>query len=575
MGRIRAEIASVLLLSAVCNVLVLASPIYMLQVYDRVLPSGSLFALGMLSLIVGALYALTGLLDAYRGQALVFLGAKLECHLAPKVHRAVFGSLPAAGISRVAFREMDELVAFITTGRVCPYLDLPWSPLFVSCLFLMSPWLGALACVGIAAISILAAFGAKSSDMHAKQNRKIQLLADRVLDESIANLPSVIAMGMRPALEAAWNVQRTGHLRGQIRAGLSASAIGAGSRAIRVGLQSAALGVGAWLAVTGEISAGMMVASSIIMGRALSPVDQITATWRDAAGARRSWAQLRNRLNANIDEPDKATTMHVPSGAQLDCRIVACSPQGWKAQTAALNGIGFILDAGDVLGVVGPSGAGKTTLLQALSGVLPVFEGEITIGGIPSIKWRGRKGVVGYLSQDIGLFTGTIQQNIVGFNVGDGDGRLLTDALALAGADRFVGNLADGLSTLLGPGGSGLSAGQRQCIGLARAVYGNPAIVVLDEPNANLDEAGRDALLACIRELSSRGTTVIVTTHQVSLLTVTTKILSLRSGRVLRFGKTDGVIAQQTTSPGKGAIAKDDPSVGAPAVPQAQMEASP
>uniref|UniRef100_UPI0015586D29 type I secretion system permease/ATPase n=1 Tax=Stenotrophomonas sp. VV52 TaxID=2066958 RepID=UPI0015586D29 len=528
-----------MLISAVSNVLMFSSPIYMLQVYDSVLPSGSLFTLAMLSAALAALLLLNWTLEARRGQMLVLLSARIEITIAARLHQKLIGTERGETAASIAiFKQLDEVTAFISSGRLCPYLDIPWSPLFIVSLFFISPSLGTLSCVGIGIISGLAAAAARTSAHHSTEHQSNRTEANRILSESVNNIHAARAMGMWPVLRQHWESQRHAYLRGHIHAGYSAAFLGSTSKTVRLALQSAALGVGAWLAVVGEISPGMMIVSSILMGRALTPVDQITSTWKEATRARRAWRRVRGALKGYSPERGTLPARTSWPASTIECGIESCSPPGWRGARPALSAIQFRLEAGEVLGVIGPSGAGKTTLLQVLTGNIDINNGDVCIGGEASTHWRARSNVIGYLLQDIALFAGTIKENITRFEDAASSQARLEEAIHLAGLEPLLARLAEGGDTQLGPGGRGLSVGQRQRVALARAVYARPAVVILDEPGSHQDACGRAALIECIKKLRRLGIIVIVTTHQMELLSATDKVLSLESGRTRHLGET-------------------------------------
>jgi len=515
-----------------------------------------LYALGLISLIAGFLLALGGVVDALRSQIMVHLGARLELLLSSKVHSWAF-SREGGGpyVPTEAFRDLERVCGFVATGKPMPLLDLPWTPLFVVVLFWIDSVMGYLASAGVLCVILLAMWSGRSARSESIKARPLRQRATAMLNDSLNSRSSVVAMNMQKAVEGRWTQERNALLWHHVLAGLTNARFAATSKATRLALQSAALGVGAALVVEGRISAGMMIASSIILGRALTPIDQITSSWRDITAAYGSWRAMKTLLNS---EPDVSMPLDPQAGMSgLTCSIGSASPATWKYANPALRNIDFTLAKGEVLAVIGVSGSGKSTLLQALAGVLPLSAGAVSFDGLPLPMWQMKGGRIGYLHQNIELLSGSILQNISRFSP-EHTADKLDEAIRLAALEELICSLPDGLHTDVGPAGINLSAGQRQRVALARAVYGSPDLVLLDEPNANLDEQGDLALLNCITTLKTAGATVVVSTHRKSLLPVCSRVLVMKDGRLQRIGERIETVAREHPT---GARAVENPSL--------------
>jgi len=533
----------VLYLGALCvvsNVLVLTSPLYMLQIYDRVLPSGELFALLMLSLIALFLFFLAGAVDALRGQLMAQLGTRLEVHYAAKVHMLALEEpmIPGRG-NQEKFRDLDRISNFICSGKPMAFLDVPWTPVFIAGLFFIDSALGMLAIAGGIAIVVITAVGGRISAFHQSSNLPSRHAASVVLSDTFQARSSVLSMGMREALLQQWQNHRSEFLAGQLRAASHTAVISSTARTVRLALQSAALGMGAALVIAGKITPGMMIASSIILGRSLAPIDQIASTWRETTEALQAWHSLKSLFGGATEKPRTEVAGSPNTG--LTCRIesIRSMASGGIAHPAAT--IAFDLKNGELLTILGSSGAGKSTLLQILSGTAQPVRGTISLGGIHHSQWGDRCDLIGYLPQNIELLAGSIRENIVRFQPPDPE--CLGQAIELTGLNDVLSSTPEGLDTQLGPSGTGLSAGQRQRVALARAVYKLPRLILLDEPNANLDDRGRAALLNCISKLKALGRIVVATTHSKSLLSISDKVMVLQDCRILHLGNARAIPA--------------------------------
>ncbi|MCZ8438209.1 type I secretion system permease/ATPase [Achromobacter xylosoxidans] len=546
LARFRTGWVSVAAFSVAANLLMLAPSLYMLQVYDRVLASGNVFTLVMLSLMIVGLLALMGALDYARGVVIIQIGARFDAALAGRVHEAAFrrGLAGVPANAGQAVSDLNTVRQFLTGSAVFAFFDAPWFPLFLLVMFLFHPWMGALALAGTIILVALAWLNEQVSRKLLAEAGGLSVRAGVEADGQLRNAEAIQAMGMLDRLRARWQRLHVGYVRRQGMASQRSAVIASVSKTVRMALQSLVLGLGAWLVLQSHVSAGMMIAGSILMGRVLSPIDQVIGAWRQWAGTRLAWRRLQELL-ATYPAPAAGLTLPEPKGA-LRLEGVTVTPPG-AAQPTLVN-VSLSLEPGQVLGVVGPSGAGKSTLARLVAGVWPARLGTARLDGADLRQWeRGRLGEwLGYVPQDVELFSGTVAENIARFPAPDSDGEVLAqrviDAARMAGAHDMILALPRGYDTPIGTGGQGLSGGQRQRIALARALYGTPRLVVLDEPNASLDDAGEQALLDALGRLREAGATVVLVTHRPKVLAATTHLLLLRDGQAQRFGATHEVL---------------------------------
>ncbi|OZY40067.1 type I secretion system permease/ATPase [Pseudomonas fragi] len=529
------------LFSAVINLLMLAPALYMLQVYDRVLASGNQMTLLMLTLMILGLFGLMGALEWVRSQVVIRLGTQMDMRLNQRVYDAAFeaqlrtGS-PAAG---QALNDLTSLRQFATGNALFAFFDAPWFPVYLFVIFMFSPWLGLLALGGAVLLMILAWVNQHVSQAPLKAASELSVQATQQASAHLRNAEAIEAMGMLDTLRGRWLAQHTAFLAQQNLASEKTATVSAWSKGVRLALQSLVLGLGALLAVQGLITAGMMIAGSILMGRVLSPIDQLIGVWKQWSSARLAYQRLEALLHSY---PARAQRMALPAPrGELAVEQLSASAPGTRRATLA--NLSFTLPAGQVLGVIGPSGCGKSTLARLLIGVWQPLAGKVRLDGAELSQWdKHQLGPhLGYLPQDIQLFAGTIAQNIARFAEVDADKVLA--AAQLAGVHQLILQLPEGYETRLGEGGAGLSGGQKQRIGLARALYGLPAVIVLDEPNSNLDEAGEQALLQAIAQLKQHKRTLILITHKPNVLTLTDQLLILREGQLQAFGPTAKVLS--------------------------------
>jgi ATP-binding cassette subfamily C exporter for protease/lipase len=549
--------------SAIVNLLMLAPSLYMLQVYDRVLPSRNGTTLAMLTVLVVGVLLLTGALELLRSLVAIRVGARLDVQAGPRVYDAAFerslrdpGSQPAQ-----ALHDLATVRQFLSGNGLFAFFDAPWFPVYLLVIFLFDWRLGVFALAGTIVLTALAwVNGAVSRRPLAEANR-LALASQQQVNNALRNAEAIEAMGMLPSLRRRWQATQSACIALQSEASDKAGVVGALSKFTRTAMQSLVLAFGAVLVLQDHITPGMMIVASILMGRVLSPVDQLIGTWKGFSSARSAYRRLEELLRAH---PPREPGMPLPAPqGRLELEAVTAGAPG--AAAPSLHGASVALASGDVLGIIGPSGAGKSTLARVMIGVWPTTEGSVRLDGA-DLSARDRAAVgphLGYLPQDVELFAGTVSENIARF--GDVDAEKVVEAARRAGVHEMILHLPQGYDTPLGAGGAGLSGGQRQRIGLARALYGHPRLVVLDEPSANLDEQGERALVAAIEGLRARGATVVLVTHQTGVLACTTKLLALVDGRVRVVGPTAEVMAQfsRPVAPARAAAA-GRPSAVAP-----------
>jgi PrtD family type I secretion system ABC transporter len=529
--------------SAVINILALTGSIYMLQIYDRVLPSQSVptlvgFTVGMLGL-----YAVYGLLDFVRLRLLVRIGNRLHKNLQQRVF-AVSLSLPLiAGLSASRVRplhDLDQVRGFLSGLGPTVVFDAPWMPFYLVIIYLLHPSLGILATIGAVVVVLLTLVAEILGRGTAARASEALLIQRNLADSGYRNAEVVRAMGLSGRLGRRWSAINHAYLLHQERLSDIVGATGSLSRALRMALQSSVLGLGAYLVIGGEASPGVIIASSILLGRSLAPVDAAIANWRGFVAFRQSYSQLAAALD-NFGGQNEFMELPRPL-AMLAVEELTIVPPGRQKPTVV--NVSFQLSAGAGMAIVGPSGSGKTTLVRALVGVWKPFHGTVRLDGASLDQWDSERlgGHIGYLPQDVELFDGTVADNISRFG-GKGDAKGVLAAARATGIDKMIMRLPQGFQTRVGEGGSELSAGQRQLIGLARALYGDPFLVVLDEPNSNLDVDGDTALAGAILAVRRRGGIVIVVAHRPSALTNIDTVLVMSNGQLHSFGTREDILA--------------------------------
>lgn len=527
--------------SLAINLLYLAGPLYMLQVYDRVIASSSEITLLMLTIaLLMALLALAGL-DAIRARVLTRASIRLDQTIAPRVMTAIIDRA-AGGARSYLLRDFDTFRQFITGTGVHAILDLPWTPIYIAVIFGLHPALGMFALAGSIILILMALLNEWIVKPPLSESNEAASKNYNFTEMSLRNTEVVRAMGMTAGLLKRWSRDRNRMLERQVVASDRAATMQSLIRFLRLSMQSLILGLGAYLVIERLTTAGAMFAASILLGRALQPVEQIVGSWRGLVSARVAFLRLRELLaGAQAQEP--RLTLPRPGGG-LSVEALSYAAPGMSKPI--LRGVSFQIEPGEVLGIIGPSGAGKSTLARHIVGVQAPSAGAVRIDGADVSSWiktsLGQH--LGYLPQDVELFADSVAANICRFN--DGEDSEVIVAARMAGVHDMILRLPAGYDSQVGEAGTILSGGYRQRIGLARAVYGNPSLVVLDEPSSNLDSDGDAALAACIMQLKKRGTTVIIISHRPATIGVVDKILVLREGVVEMFGPRAEILARLT-----------------------------
>jgi PrtD family type I secretion system ABC transporter len=544
LGACKGGFRVVTLCSLGINVLMMTAPLYMLQVFDRVISARSTDTLFYLTMIALAALLTLGALEIVRGRTMVKLGTWLDARLSIPV---LSGSLAGAAEgtrepSIQGLRDLATLRGFLTGSSVFPILDAPWTPIFIAVIFLLHPFLGLLAVFGAVILLCLALGNDLASRRLVERSCNASIRALRQAEAAARNVDAVMAMGLLGNLVRRWRGANEDTLDLLARASYRGGAFTASAKVFRLALQITMLGLGAWLVIGNELTAGGMIASSILLGRALAPVDQAINSWKSAVGAHAAYQRIKQVLAAT-PAPDQAMALPAPEGALSVEDLVYAYP---GVPEPVLRGLNFQLVPGESLGVIGPTATGKTTLARLLVGNLHPIGGHVRLDGADVWHWNsedlGR--YVGYLPQDVELFNANVRDNIA--RLGEDEGESVVGAARLAQVHDLILRLPEGYETEVGHGGAVLSGGQRQRIALARAVFGQPRLVVLDEPNANLDHSGESALLGALDELRNKGVTTIVIAHRPSILRHVDKILVLRPGAPAAFGPRDDILKMVT-----------------------------
>ena len=528
--------------SMVVNVLMLVPSLYMLQVYDRVVPTANKSTLLMLTLILFVLFLTMSLIEWVRSQILVRVSARLELLLNQRVFSIAYKQALYSGGQRASTQPFDDLTGlrqFLTGSGLFAFFDAPWMPLYIALMFVFHSWYGWFSVVTSILLVIIAVVNEKATAKTIEEANKQANIGRGQVGRNLRNAEVIEAMGMMTNVRQRWLVTTHQVLSLQSIASSRAGLIAAASKVVRLTSQSLILGLGAYLVIEREITPGLMIAGSILLGRALAPIDMVIANWKGFINARGQYERL-NELLLKMPADVEKMSLPAPKG-QISFEDAHVIPPGGKV--AVLKGISLIIEPGDLLGVIGASGAGKSTFARALLGVWPTSSGNIRLDGVDVWGWqRDELGpYIGYLPQDVELFEGTISENIARF--GDIDPEKVVDAAKMANVHDLILHLPDGYDTVIGATGGMLSGGQRQRVGLARALYGNPTLVVLDEPNSNLDEQGELALGRALQTLKQNKVTVILVTHRQNVLVHVEKLLVLTDGKLGVYGPRDQVIA--------------------------------
>lgn len=544
---VRRAFLAVALFSLFINLLTLTIPLYMMQMYDRVVTSGHLDTLLFLTLIAAVALGVMAGLDTVRGRLMVRLSTWFDRELSGAVLAGAFNDSLRAGGMRGAqgLRDLTSVRSFLTGSGIFPLFEAPWVPVFIIIIFMLHPLLGWLSLIGAALV-----FGfAVLNDLATRKTlQKANSAAMRALyraDAVVRNADVVAAMGMMPDLVNRWGQGNNLALDLQAAASDRANMISSGAKFVRMMLQIGVLGMGAYLVVEHELTGGGMIAASIILGRAMAPIEQSIGAWRSLVAARAAFKSIKELLGRT---PPIGEGMSLPTPAgRLSVEGVGFVPTG--SREYVIRNLNFALAPGEALGLVGPSAAGKTTLARLLVGSWAPTVGHVRLDGADVATWEGtdRGQHVGYLPQDVELFEGTVRDNIA--RLKDADDADVVAAAELAGVHEMILRLPDGYDTQIGDAGVKLSGGQRQRIALARAVFGNPRLIVLDEPNASLDSEGEQALMTAIRRLKERGVTLIMIAHRPSILAHVDKLLVMRNGQMEMFGARDEVMAKIAPAP--------------------------
>ena len=527
------------------NILALVSPIYMLQVYDRVLTSRNPLTLFFITSIVIFLYVVYAALEVLRTQVLVRGGIRFDSSLSAPTFRSVLeGTLLRRGGDAQAFRDMDGVRDFITGAGLITFCDAPWIPVFLIVSFVLHPFFGFLAIISGAVIFGLAVANDYATRDPIQRATMSSIGAQNDVAATLRNSEVMRAMGMWRGLQSRWQSRRDDLIAWQASASDRGGTIMATIKFVRQAVQTLILGGGAYLAISGKISPGAMIAASILVGRCLAPIEAAVGQWKSFVNARSSWDRLQTMFRDNGDVGDRMA-LPEPKGRIL-VEAATIIPPG--APKPTVTNASFVLEAGTSLGIIGPSAAGKSSLVRGLVGVWPLVSGAIRLDGFELRQWDplqlGQH--IGYLPQDVELFSGTVAQNIARFTEFEGED--VIEAAQIAGVHEVIQALPQGYQTQIGDGGAALSGGQRQRLALARTIFKKPALIVMDEPNANLDSEGELALSRAIAHMKALGKTIIFVTHKTNLLAFADKIMILQNGMVTQIGDRDDVLSRLIAS---------------------------
>ncbi len=542
LAQCRTAFLGVAVMSGLVNVLYLTGSFFMLEVYDRVIPSRSVPTLVGLCVLAFVLYGFQGLLETLRARVLTRIGASLDETLSGRVFDIVVRA-PLRGTNTgdglLPLRDLDAIRAFLGGSGPSAFFDLPWMPVYLLICFLFHPLIGVAALGGAVVLAALALSTDRATKRPAETATGHGLRRNGLAESGRRNAEVLAAMGMQGRFLVRWAGANADYMRAQQRASDIAGGYGAASKVFRMALQSGVLALGAYLVINGQASAGIIIASSILVARALAPAELAIANWKGFVQARQSWVRLSD-LFARMPAPPRPHALPAPTGS-LRVEALSVAPPG--TSRLVVQEVGFGLKAGQGLGIIGPSASGKSSLVRALVGVWPAARGKVRLDGAALDQWTpdALGPHLGVLPQEVELFAGTIAENIARFDPAASSGAVIAAAQA-AGAHDMVLRLPEGYDTRIGEGGAGLSAGQRQRVGLARALYGDPFLVVLDEPNANLDAEGENALTQAILGVRRRGGICVVIAHRPSALAGVDMVLMMNEGRAQAFGPKDEVL---------------------------------
>ena len=538
----RSLFAVVFVFSIFVNLLLLTGPIYMLQVYDRVLGSRSVPTLLALTALMGFLFLMMGVLDHVRGRIMARVGARFQDRLDRRVFAAAMRRLaiaPNDPMAANAQRDLESIQRLLSSPVLLAICDIPWTPLFIGAIFIFHPWLGFLAIGGGIVLILVTILNQTATRLPMLEANRTTLMAERYAEQIKTEAELVQSLGMRNASFDRWQVARGAALTQTISVSDKGGTYSTISKIFRQFLQSAMLGLAAWLVLKGELSSGAMIAASILMGRALAPIEQSIGQWALVQRAQEGWGRLAELLSSVPPEPQR-TQLPKPR-AILEAQQITVVPPG--EQQASLRMVTFRLEPGQALGVIGPSGAGKSTLARTLTGVWRAAGGKVRLDGATLDQYEPDVlgSYIGYLPQRVTLFDGTIADNIARLQPKPDDA-MVVDAAQKADAHEMILKLPEGYNTRVSAIGSRLSGGQIQRIALARALYGDPVILVLDEPNSNLDNDGSTALNAAIRRMKSEGKSILIMAHRPAAIQECEMLLVLEDGARKAFGPRDQVL---------------------------------
>lgn len=553
------------------NALMLVPTFYMIQVSGRVVPSSSTSTLLMLTLILTVLMATMGSLEWVRSRIMVRISNRLDVLLSRDVYRASFKRALNSGGGDATAQSLNDLTSlrqFFTGSGLFAFFDAPWFPIYTAVMFLFHPWFGWMTLACGAVLGVLAVVNHKVTSNTLAEANKQSVQSNVATTKTLRNAEVIESMGMLETLMNRWAARQRRVLLLQSGASDKSSVVTSVSKTFRQWSQSIMLALGAYLVVTHQINPGLLMAGSLLLGRALAPIDQMIGNWKGFVGAKVQYDRLKDVLEKLHAEPERMPLPAPEGHIQVENLVVA--PPGAKA--AVIRNISFVAPAGSIVGIVGPSAAGKSTLVRALMGIWPPQHGVVRLDGADISTWDKQElgPYVGYLPQDIELFEGTISDNIARFEKVDPEKVVL--AAQTAGVHEMILMLPDGYDTLIGTDGVNLSGGQRQRIGLARAIYGNPRLIVLDEPNSNLDEVGERALSVALQKVKATGATVFIVSHRPNILSRLDRVMVMSGGAITLYGERDKVIAELAAQQAK---AQQRVTPPAPATPGAPAAATP
>jgi len=540
----RSAIVAIAAMSGMSNILMLTGAIFMLEVYDRVLPSRSVPTLVGLIILATGLFTAQALIDLIRGRMLVRIGGSLDEALSGRVYETIV-RLPLKIGDRTdgmqPLRDLDSVRSFLSGLGPIALFDLPWLPIYIIICFVFHPLIGLAALTGAVVLAVLTYLTETMTREPTKAASGFAATRNILAETSRRNAEAITAMGMTARVGSLWGEANQKYMASQRRASDVAGGFGAVSKALRMLLQSGVLAVGAWLVINQQATAGIIIAGSILSARALAPVDLAIGNWKGFVAARQSWARLTKLLAAM---PSQAEPMPLQSPRKsLTIEAASVVPPG--SNRIVVQDVSLALQSGSGLGIIGPSGSGKSSLARMLVGVWQPARGRIRLDGAAFDQWSSETlgQHIGYLPQDVELFAGTVAQNIARFAT-EPDPEAVVAAANAANVHDLIVGLSDGYNTQIGEGGHVLSAGQAQRVALARALYGDPFLVVLDEPNSNLDAEGDEALSRAILGVRARGGVVIVIAHRPSAIASVELLLIMNQGRAQAFGPKDEVLSK-------------------------------